>query len=122
MFKRRDEAENLCVLQVSTEARFIEGAVLTDRNASSAWVRFLSIKQVHLLDLNAIYAADWRHPNNSMAYRHHKSLKCAEFLVPHVLPPRFLTGAYVVNKDSLSALQRSGFNLPITVDPDLFFH
>lgn len=77
MYKRKEDARNLAVLKISTEARHIPGVVLADQNASTNWVRFLSINQVDLLDLEAIYARDWRHPNNEMAYRRHKAQKCA---------------------------------------------
>ena len=106
MFKRQDEAPQLCVLRVSVEARHIEGAVIADRNASADFVQFLSILQVNKLDLEAIYARDRRHLDDPIAYRRHKAQKCAEFLVPHCLPANFIIGAYVLNgsvRDELKA-------------------
>jgi len=41
LFKRKDKAEALCVLRVSTEVRCVPGVVFTDCNASSDYVRFL---------------------------------------------------------------------------------
>ena len=67
LFKRKDEAPNICVLRVSVEARHIPGSVIADRNASSDYVRFLSVAQVDQLDLEAIYAMDWRHPSDPIA-------------------------------------------------------
>lgn len=122
MFKRKENAHNLCVLRISTEARHIPGAVLADQNAASHMVRFLAINQAGELDLEAVYAADWRHPGDQMAYERHKRKKCAEFLVPHLLPLKFIEGAYVVNAATQQKLTNLGFNLPITVDSDLFFH
>ena len=121
LFKRKEDAPNLCVLRVSTEARHIPGAVLADCDAARPWVRFLAIQQVSELDLEAIYARDWRHPGNEISYRKHKAQKCAEFLVPHQLPLKYLEGAYVVDKIAAEKLTATGFNLPITVEPDLFF-
>jgi len=122
MFARQEEAPGLCVLRISIEARHIKGAVIADRNASTDYVRFLAIAQAKELDLEAIYARDWRHPSDPIAYRKHKAQKCAEFLVPHCLPLDFITGAYVVNEAACGALAAQGFALPITIEPDLFFH
>lgn len=121
MFKRKADALSLCVLRVSTDVLHIEGVVITDRNASSDWVRFLHPKQANMLDYDAIFAEDWRHPNQ-FEYFARKSQKCAEVLVPHRVPPQFLTGAYTVNANVVSKLQAAGFNLPVAIEPDLFFH
>ncbi|RYZ74295.1 MAG: DUF4433 domain-containing protein [Proteobacteria bacterium] len=122
MYKLHNDAKRLSILRVSIEARHIEGAVIADRNASADFVQFLAIEQTHKLDLEAVYARNWTHPDDPIAYRRHKAQKCAEFLVPHRLPPEFITGAYVVNEVARNALLASGFSLPIQVEPDLFFH
>ena len=121
LFKRRNEAQSLCVLSVSTEARHLQGAVLADRNASSSYVRFLSIDQVSELDLEAIYSSDWRHPDDRIAYLRHRSQMCAEFLVPHRLPPEFIEGAYVVDSATKHRLRSTGFSHSTTVNGELFF-
>jgi hypothetical protein len=121
LFKRKGEASTLCVIRVSTEARHIPGSVIADRNASSDYVRFLSVAQAGQLDLDAIYARDWTHPGDHIAYYRHKSQKCAEFLVPHRIPPEYIVGAYTVNEPAKEALQGIGFSLPIGIEPDLFF-
>jgi hypothetical protein len=121
MFKRKAEALNLCVLRVSTAVAKIEGAVFTDQNAASDWVRFLHPSQWGALDFDAIYAMDWRHPDDPIEYYRHKSKKCAEVLVPNQVEPRYLTGAYVVDQSAASNLLAHGFNLPILVEPVLFF-
>ena len=121
LFKRKNEAGALCVLRISTQARCIEGVVFADRNASSNYVRFLAFNQVDLLNLEKIYSRDWRHPDDIIAYFRHKSVKCAEFLVPDRLPPEFITGAYVMNIMAKRRLRETGFTLPIIIDADLFF-
>ena len=121
LFKRRSQAQSLCILRVSTRARHLQGAVLTDCNASSKYVRFLSIDQVSELDLDAIYSNDWRHPGDPIAYLRHKSQMCAEFLVPDRLPPEFIEGAYVVDHVTKRRLRSTGFPYPITVNRELFF-
>lgn len=121
LYKRKDEAADLCVIRVSIEARHIPGSVMADRNASSDYVRFLSVAQIGQLDLDAIYARDWRHPGDPIAYYRHRSQKCAEFLVPHCVPPQYIVGAYTTNEAAKAALQGTGFSFPIDIEPDLFF-
>lgn len=41
LYKRLDHITTLCILRVSTDVFYIEGAVITDQNASSDYVRFL---------------------------------------------------------------------------------
>ena len=121
LFKRKDAAATLCVLRVSTEVRHIDGVVFADRNASSDYVRFLHPRQEGVLDYDAIFAMDWRHANDPIAYYRHRSQKCAEVLVPHCVEPRFLTGAYAVDEAAEANLQSQGFGLPITINPEMFF-
>lgn len=121
MYKRLGEVERLCVLQVALEVFDLRGTVITDQNASSNYVRFLPPSAITILDSDKIFAEDWRHPGDPIAYYRHKSQKCAEVLVPHVIPPGFITGAYVVNERARHALSQAGFSLPITVYPFLFF-
>jgi hypothetical protein len=121
MYKRLGEVDQLCVLRISLDVRGQQGVVFADCNASSDYVRFLDPTQWRLLNFDDIYAMDWRHPNEPVRYRQHKSRKCAEVLVPHRLEPARLLGAYVVNGAAAELLARTGFQLPITVDPVLFF-
>ena len=122
MFKRQAEAPNLCVLRISTQVLELEGAVISDQNAASDYVRFLHPRQWQLLDfLCAIYAMDWRHPGNPAAYYRHSSQKCAEVLIPKRVEMRFLTGAYVADDDAKRRLEALGLALPITTNPVLFF-
>ncbi len=123
MSKRRAEAPNLCVLRVSTSILQIEGVVLADRNAAGGdrWVRFLHPRQWMVLDFDRIYSMDWR-DSDKFEYFDKKRKKCAEALVPHKVPPEYLTGAYVVSDAAARRLCTLGFQLPVTVDADLFFH
>ena len=97
MFKRQSEAPNLCVLRVSVEVLGLDGTVISDQNAASDYVRFLHPRQWRLLDIEAIYAIDWRHPDNRAAYYRHRSQKCAEVLVPQCVEAQYISGAYVLD-------------------------
>ena len=121
LFKRLGEAANLCVLQVSTQVLGLDGTVIADQNAASDYVRFLHPRQWRALDFDAIYAMDWRHPGDQIAYWQHRAKKCAEVLVPHRVQPGFLAGAHVVDEAAKARLADNGFALPVTVSPVLFF-
>jgi hypothetical protein len=123
MYKRKAHAVELCVLCVSLDLLQVEGVVLADCNASSDYVRFLppSPPYWRFLDFDDIFALDWRHPDDPIAEHRHRSRKCAEVLVPHVVEPRFIIGARVVNEAAKSRLAALGFGLRIDIDPVLFF-
>jgi hypothetical protein len=123
MYKRKDYVSDLCVLCISRDVLKVEGVVLADCNASSDYVRFLPPKPAYdrFLDFDDIFALHWTHPDDPIAEMRHKSRKCAEVLVPHVVEPRFVVGARVVNEATKQRLAGLGFGLRITVDPVLFF-
>lgn len=120
MYSRKEKVTELCVLCVSLEVLDLSGVVITDKNAAGNWVRFLAPSQWRVLDFDRIFAADWR-DSDRFEYYDRKSKKCAEVLVPHVVEPRFLIAARVVDKTVEAGLRALGFSLPITVDPRLFF-
>jgi len=99
----------------------VEGAVITDQNAASKYVRFYAPSQWRLLHFDAIFARDWTHPDDQVEEWRHKSRKCAEVLVPHRVSPDMLVGACVVDSSAKMRLEQTGFALPITVDADFFF-
>jgi hypothetical protein len=121
LHKRLSEVETLCVLRVSTQVLALPGTVITDQNAASDYVRFMAPGQWRLLAWDDIFAVDWRHPGDQIAYWRHKSRKCAEVLVPHQVDRKFLTGAYVVDVVAQGRLAGFGCTLPIVASPVLFF-
>lgn len=122
MSRRRNEACSLCVLRVSIEILKIPGAVITDQNAVSNYVKFSAPDQLKFMDLNYVFAANWKHPENRIEEWRHSSAKCAEALIPQRIPPDYLLGAYVLNDAVGAELEELGFALPIEIDADLFFH
>jgi len=121
MSARRHEAPNLCVLRVSTAVLQLDGVVVSDQNAASDYVRFLAPDAIDLLNFDKIYANDWRHPENQIEEWRHKSMKCAEILVPSGVDPQYIVGAYVVSLDAEKLLRAQGFVHPIDIDANLFF-
>lgn len=121
MSRRRDEAPSLCVLRVSTEILQIPGAVITDQNAVSKYVRFSAPDRLQSMDLDYVFALNWKHADKIEEWRH-SSAKCAEALIPHRIPPGYILGAYVVNAAVRKKLEELGFALPVDIYADLFFH
>ena len=121
MYKRQNNAEQLCVLRVSTEILKIQGVVVADQNAASDYVRFLTPCDIPLLNLDMIFADDWTHSNDKIAYLRHKSMKCAEVLVPNCIGVEYIVGAYVVNDVVAAKMRTTGFVKAIEVNPNLFF-
>jgi ssDNA thymidine ADP-ribosyltransferase, DarT len=100
-------------------------SMISHRSCASVAVNFripISSKMIRkLLPFDDIYAEDWRHPNDPIAYWKHKARKCAEVLVPNVVDPKFVTGAYVVDASAVARLTSLGFAHAVTVDRVLFF-
>lgn len=120
LYKRMDEAPRLCILRVSCKVLGLPGVVLTDQNAASNYVRFLAPGQISEIDMDMVYAADWR-DQDRIAYYRRKAAKCAEILVPHRVSPDQLLGAHVVDAAARNRLLERGFGLPVSITPLLFF-
>jgi hypothetical protein len=121
LYKRHGEAASLCVLRVSLDALHMQGVVVTDSNAASDYARFLHPSQSELINFDDVLAEDWTHPEDQRRYFQHKSRKCAEVLVPHRVPPKLVTGAFVVDAAAQAKVVAVAPQLPTTVDPVLFF-
>jgi hypothetical protein len=121
LYVRQQEAPGLCVLRVSIDMVALEGVAITDQNAASNYVRFYAPQQWPLLDFEDIFAMDWNYPDDQVRHWRHKSRKCAEVLVPHVVEPRFILGAYVVDATAAAVAQAASAALPLVLNPVLFF-
>lgn len=120
MFVRKDKHDQLCVLKVNPAVFDLPGVVLTDQNAASKYVRFLSPQQLDVLPFAAIYALDWTH-TDKITYWRQKSAKCAEVLVPGVVPPSLIMGVYASGAAGRDAILAQGWTKPLTIEPQLFF-
>lgn len=122
LFKRKDTHIELCVLKISTTVLDLGGVVVTDRNAAATIASFRPVATgLAFLDREQVFADDWRHPGDELEYLKHRSIKCAEVLVPNRIPPTYIIGAYVSCMQSRVKLARIVPNLQITIDPHLFF-
>jgi hypothetical protein len=123
MYKRRNESDNLCILQVSKEILKIDGVWISDGNAaaSAKYVKFCRPCEMDAyLNYEYIFAERWSDmPSFYGSPRKHA--KCAEVLVPERIPSEYITGAYVVNESCKQKLTNKGLQKPITIDANLFF-
>ena len=121
LYKRQAQHLDLCVLRVSTDVLDLPGAVVTDRNASSDYVRFAAAPSgLRIVDRTLTFADDWRDADPIQYYRK-KSAKCAEVLVPDSVDPRFIVGAYVSCQEARTKLNRLVPDMSITINGHMFF-
>jgi len=122
LFKRKDAHTELCVLRISTTVLDLDEVIVTDRNAAASIASFRPVETgLALLDREQVFADDWRHPGDELEYLKHRSIKCAEVLVPNQIPSTYIIGAYVSGMQSRVKLTRIAPNLQLTIDPHLFF-
>ena len=121
LYKRKDIADELCILAFSTAVMDIEGCVLTDRNAATSLVRFFSpLEGVEKLDFAKIHAQYWTDPD-PIIQREKKAIKCAEVLIPHSISADYIVGAYTISHAVEAQLINLGFNKNIVVNSQIFY-
>ena len=118
----RHHNSNICVLQVDSGVLDLPGVIVTDRNAASSWVSFLSAEDgLNAIDRERLFARSWKHPEDMYDEMNHKSEKCTEVLVPDRVDLGFVVGAYVANQNASTAFQVLGTGLPVLIRGDMFF-
>ncbi len=122
LYKRRSEHQSLCVLRVHTSVLDLPGVIITDQNAASDYRRFVAAPAgLAMIDRELVFADDWTHPNDQRAYYRHRSVKCAEVLVPDSVDPTYIFGAYVSCWWGQFDLIKEALGLQVTVNKHLFF-
>ena len=108
----------IAVIRVSRSVLEVPGVVIADRNAASGAASFRPVATgIELLDEDAIYAEWWNESYDA------RQLRCAEVLVPAVVPPEYIEGIYVgreQSKDALTSLLE-GPPIAIEVRAHIFF-
>lgn len=118
---RRKQNDSICVLRVAPDVLDLPGVIVADRNAASKWVRFYPSPQgLAHLDQKRVFAHYWTHQDPFQEWEH-KSIKCAEVLVPDRVEPRFIVGAYVANAAALADFNALNVELPVSINGDMFF-
>ena len=115
-------SDDICILKLENRLIEFPGVVITDGNAASDWVSFYSLSEaMDKLDLDMIYARYWTH-EDPHEQRRHKSIMCAEVLVPNIVAAVHINGAYVSCSTSKKCLSEVGFDREIIIDGDMFFN
>lgn len=118
---RRDQNENICILKFDYQILDIPGAVISDRNASSDYASFYSPEMgMDMIDFELVYARYWTDEDYFEQMRK-KSIKCAEVLIPYVIPYEYVVCAAVVSDNAAEKLQNTGFDKQIEIVPKVFF-
>ncbi len=120
--KRRDQNDMICVMRIDHAVLDVPGVIVADCNAASDYVRFYTMEAgIQALDRDLVIARFWTNASDPFEAMRHKSIKCAEVLVPEVLQPIFLIGAYVANTRAFQAFELLGAGLPVKINGGMFF-
>ena len=121
LFKLRDQAEQICVLSVSTDVLDLPGVIITDRNAGADFPQFRPAPDgLAIVDRELTFAEYWTSPDQ-IDYWRRKTAKCAEVLVPDRVDPGFVRAAYVSCEEAKASPEALNAGLPVRVDRHLFF-
>jgi hypothetical protein len=121
LLKKSDIHEQLCVLRVDIQVIDRPNVVITDSNAASKYARFMPAPEgLRIVDRERTFAEWWTHPDQVEKWRH-SAQKCAEVLVPDIVPAAYVLGAYVSNERSQERLHGLVPRLPIFIDRGMFF-
>ncbi|MEW6273942.1 MAG: DUF4433 domain-containing protein [Bacillota bacterium] len=122
LYLRRSQHTGLCVLRIGLSVLDLPGVVITDRNAASDWVRFFpSPEGLTSVNGELVFAEYWTHPEDLFTEWEHKSIKCAEVLVPDRVDPSYLLGVYVSCEEAKINFEATGVPLTLEINPYLFF-
>ena len=121
MAKRRPEHDHICVLRISSTALNLSGAVIADQNASSDYALFLpSPIGVQKLHMEELFVRSWKCPNDQIREWRLGSLVCAELLIPHVVEPKLIVGAYVLDGAARTRFTAFNTGLGCVANSDIF--
>ncbi len=95
MYKRRAQHQELCVLKINPDVIDLTGVVITNGNASSAYASFKPAPAgLKFVNYKLTFAEYWTDIDEIVGLRK-TAAKCAEVLVPDIVNPDYITGAYV---------------------------
>ena len=121
LLKKSAIHDEICVLRVSPAVLDTTSAVVTDMNAGSDYVHFSAAPGgLATVNRDRTFAEWWTHPDLRDQWRH-SAQKCAEVLVPNVIPAKFIVGAYVCVEAARDALEAVAPSLSVTINKHLFF-
>lgn len=120
--KCRDQNNIICVLCVSPDILELPGVIVSDHNAASEYARFYKMEEgLMTLDESMVFAQSWKHPENIIEEWQHKSIKCAEVLIPGKIAPGYITRSYVDNETAEKLFKAQNIKLYVAIKSDIFF-
>jgi hypothetical protein len=120
--KVQSRNNEICILRTASEVLDLPGVIIADHNAASDYVRFYPmVDGLAAIDEDTLFARYWKHPENQYVEWAHKSIKCAEVLVPNKVEPKYILGAYVANQTALAAFNKLNIELTVEIKNDIFF-
>lgn len=121
LFKRKDQHMDLCVLRVNTNVLDLPEVVITDGNAASDYTRFWpSHEGLPNVSKERVFAEFWTDDDQITEWQK-KRTKCAEVLIPGIVEPRFIVGAYVSCSGAFLKFRAIESRLSVTINSHLFF-
>ena len=118
---RRSQNNNICILKFDCCILDMPGVVVSDRNASSEYASFYSpIVGMKEINFDLVYARYWTDEDHYVQMQK-KSIKCAEVLVPYVIPYEYIVCAAVIDNNAAYKLEDIGFDKTIEIEPRIFF-
>jgi hypothetical protein len=116
---KRSENDYICVLRIDKAILDIEGVIITDQNAArECWFKTVA-EGLPLLNKEEIYTTYWI-DNDLIKQDRLKGIKCAEVLVPEIVYPDYIIGAYVANDTARSILCKI-CNIDVIINNKMFF-
>jgi hypothetical protein len=121
LFKRREQHGELCVLQLDVSLLDLPNLVIADGNASSEYTGFWSYPDgLSKIDKELLFAEYWIDNDPIQKFRKTR-VKCAEVLVPDIVDPTYITGAYASCDAAHQSIKKLAPSLSVTIDGGLFF-
>ena len=118
----KDQHAELCILCINPAVMELTGVIISDRNSSSEYARFSKYPEgLARLNAEVIFARYWTHPDNPFLEMEHKSIKCAEVLVPDNIDPQFITGCYVSCDAALERFKMKNVSVSAILKSFMFF-
>lgn len=115
--RRRSLQSELAVLYIDRRMMQNPGAIFTDGNAASNRTSFYSdLADLDKLDWDCIWAPDWT------KFEDGRRKRCAEVLVPELIPFNAVRRIVVQNEDARAAARAAtSSHIDILVEPEWFF-
>ncbi len=121
LYKKLGEHLSICILGVSARVLDLPGTVIADGNAASGYIRFHPSPQGRAeLDHTSVFAENWNDVDQFAKWEKTRR-RCAEILVPDVVPPSLILHVYASCAEAVATCQAQKIGLEAKIDAHLFF-